>query len=70
MRPIAIAGLVLAALGLFLLVRGVTYKSKESLLEVGEFRAEVQTRKPVPAWIGGVTLAVGVGMVVAGMKRR
>ena len=65
-----LVGIVLAAVGGFILVRGVEYGKDRSVLKVGDFEATVEERRAVPPWVGGVALAAGVLLVATGVGRR
>lgn len=67
MRPLLLLGGVSIALGLFLLIRGVT-RTEE--VELGPIAATVETREPVSPWIGGGLVALGAVLVAAGARRR
>jgi uncharacterized membrane protein len=70
MRPISIVGILLVLLGAFVLFRGLSYKSKDEVLRVGDLKASVEEKHAVPAWVGGVAIVAGVIMLAGGMKRR
>ena len=70
MRPLAIAGVVLALVGLWAIVRPPSYSREESVLKIGTIEAKMQQRHTVPAWAGGVALGAGLVLVVVGWKRR
>ncbi|HET6798323.1 MAG TPA: hypothetical protein VFH40_14280 [Gemmatimonadales bacterium] len=70
MRPLSIVGLLLVLLGAFILYRGLSYKSKNEVLRVGDLKASVEERHAVPAWVGGLAIVAGVVMLAGGMKRR
>jgi hypothetical protein len=70
MRPLTIVGLILIVLGAFVLVRGLSVKSDKSVLEVGGLKASVEERHTVPPWVGGIVLAGGLALLVAGSRRR
>jgi hypothetical protein len=70
MRPQALIGIVLIVLGAFVIFRGMSYPSRDEVLEVGDVKASVETKKAVPTWAGGVALVAGIVLVAAGMKRR
>jgi hypothetical protein len=70
MRPQALVGIVLLVLGAFILFRGMTYKSKDQVLKVGDVKASVEQKHAVPTWAGGVALVAGLVLVAGGMKRR
>jgi len=66
-----IVGIVLAGLGAFILLRGVSYGSQRSVLRVGDdFRASVEERRAIPTWVGGVAIVGGLLLVGAGMRGR
>lgn len=70
MRGTLIAGLVLAALGAFVVFKGVSYTKQESVLKFGTLEAKMQQKHRVPEWIGGVALGAGLVLVIAGLKKR
>ena len=72
MKPLTIVGIVLIALGVVALVyQGVTYRTKEKVLEVGPFKAEVEHEKTVPVSpiLGVLAIAGGVALVIVGARR-
>lgn len=70
MRPLSLVGILLLVLGAFVLFRGASYKSKDEVLRVGDVKASVEQRHPVPTWVGGVAVIAGLVLIGAGMKRR
>jgi len=70
MRPVTIGGIVLLLIGAFIAFRGLTYRSDRSVLKVGDLEAKVQERHAIPAWVGGVLVAGGLAMVMAGARGR
>ena len=70
MRGTLIAGIVLAALGAFAIVEGVSYTADESVFKFGGLEAKMQQKRRVPEWIGGVALGAGLVLVVVGLKKR
>jgi hypothetical protein len=70
MRPIALVGILLLALGAFIVFRGASYKSREDVLKVGDLKASVQEKHAVPTWVGGVSIVAGLVLLASGMKRR
>ena len=70
MRPQALVGIILLVLGAFVLFRGMSYKSKDEVLHVGDVKASVEQRHAVPTWAGGVALVAGLVLLAGGMKRR
>jgi hypothetical protein len=72
MRAIAIVGIVLIVIGAVVLVyQGITYTTREKVLEVGpvEVRKETQKTIPLPPLLGGIALAGGIILVLVGARR-
>jgi len=70
MRPLSLVGLVLVAVGGFILLRGLSFTSQKSVLKVGDFQATVEEHRTVPPWIGGALFAGGVVLLLGGGRRR
>jgi hypothetical protein len=70
MRPLSLVGILLLAVGAFILFRGATYKSRDEVLKVGDLKASVEEKHAVPTWAGGAAIIAGVVLLAAGMKRR
>jgi uncharacterized membrane protein len=70
MKGLTLAGILVAAVGIFILVRGLTYKSSNTVLEVGGLKASVEERRSVPTWIGVVAIVGGLVMVGAGARKK
>ncbi|HVT49848.1 MAG TPA: hypothetical protein VHD57_18815 [Vicinamibacterales bacterium] len=73
MKLTVIAGVVLIVLGAIALIyQGISYRSRETVLDVGPLHATAERQKtlPLPPVIGGVVLVGGVILVVVGMRRR
>lgn len=69
----AIAGLVLAVLGLIaLVVQEIPYDRDETVVELGpvEVRGETQDTVEIPPLVGGILLAGGVGLLVWAARGR
>jgi uncharacterized membrane protein YidH (DUF202 family) len=70
MRPIALVGVVLILLGVAALVyQGVTYTSRETVVDLGPVHADRQKTLPLPPVLGIVAVAGGVVLLIAGMRR-
>jgi hypothetical protein len=69
MRAVQIIGAILIAGGLYVLIKSPTYSSDKSLFKVGQVEAKLQQDHEIPSWVGGVALAAGVVLVVAGVRR-
>ncbi len=70
MKPLAIAGIVLAVLGAVILFRGISYGSQRSVMKVGDLQVSAEEQRVIPAWVGGVAIVGGVLLVGAGVRRR
>jgi hypothetical protein len=70
MRPHALIGLVLVVLGVFVLLRGMSYSDRDEVLRVGDVKASVESKKAVPPWAGGLAIVAGIALIVTGMKRK
>jgi hypothetical protein len=70
MRALQISGLVLIALGLWIIIRPPSYSREESVFKVGDLEAKVQEQHPVPGWVGGMALGAGLVLVVVGFRKR
>ena len=69
MRPLTLAGLALIAVGLFVAVRGVSYRKDRSVFKVGEIEASIQEERAVPPWAGVVGVVAGVLLILADRRR-
>jgi hypothetical protein len=69
MRALVIPGLVLIALGFWLIFWPPSYSHHEKVLKVGDLEASVQEQRPIPGWVGGIALGAGLVLVVVGVKR-
>jgi hypothetical protein len=72
LKPIAIVGVMLIVLGLVaLLYQGITYTSRETVIDIGPLHATADRQKtlPLPPVLGIVALVGGVVLVVAGARK-
>lgn len=72
MKPIMLLGIALIVLGaLALAYQGITYTTREKVVDLGPIQASVEKRKTIPLSpiLGTVALAAGVILVVTGNKR-
>jgi hypothetical protein len=68
-----IVGIVLIVIGVIsLAVGGINYTSREKVLDIGPLEATTETEKsiPLPPLLGGLALAGGVVLLIAGSKKR
>jgi hypothetical protein len=67
-----IAAIVLIVLGVISLAYGgITYTTREKVVDLGPIEATAERRKtvPLPPIIGGIALAAGIGLLVMGSKK-
>ena len=69
MRALQISGLVLIAIGLWIIVRPPSYSREESVFKFGDLEAKVQEQRSVPGWAGGVALGAGFVVLVVGFRK-
>jgi drug/metabolite transporter (DMT)-like permease len=70
MRTSLIAGLILIAAGVFLILRPFHYSSQQSVVKLGSFQATVRQEQTLPGWVGGAVLGAGVVLLGAGLFKR
>ena len=73
MKPIMLVGMVLIVLGVVALAyQGVTYTSREKIIDLGPIQATHETKKTIPLSpiLGGFALAGGVVLVILGAKKK
>jgi len=72
MKPITVVGIFLIAIGIISLVyQGITYTTREKILEIGPLEAHKEEKKtiPLPPILGGLALAGGIVLVIYGAKK-
>ena len=72
MKPIVVLGIVLIVAGaLALAYQGITYTTREKVINLGPLKASVDKQKtiPLPPILGVVAMAAGVILVVVGNRR-
>jgi hypothetical protein len=72
MKPVAILGLVLIALGLAALAyQGFSYTTREKVLDLGPLQATADRQKtvPLPPVLGIVAVGAGVVLLIAGVRK-
>jgi len=73
MKPMAIVGGVLLVLGLLALVyQGITYTSRDTVVDIGPLHATADREKtlPLPPVLGLAAVAAGVALLIAGVRKR
>jgi uncharacterized membrane protein HdeD (DUF308 family) len=72
MKPMALLGVLLLVLGLAALVyQGITYTSRETVIDIGPVHATADRQKtlPLPPVVGMAAVAGGVVLLVAAMRK-
>lgn len=72
MRPMAVAGVVLIVLGLAALAyQGITYTSRETVLDIGPVHATAERQKtfPLPPVLGIAAVVGGVALLIVGARK-
>ena len=70
MRLSMIAGFGLIVAGLFVLVRGGSFTSRQEVLKVGDVSVTAEEKRPIEAWIAGLAVVGGIVLVVAEARRK
>ena len=72
MKPLALVGLLLIAIGLVALVyQGITYTTRETLIDIGPLHATTDRQKTLtlPPVLGIAAVAGGVVFLIAGIRK-
>jgi hypothetical protein len=72
MKAITAIGIVLIVIGVVALIyQGITYTTREKVLEVGPVEVTSETKKtiPLPPLLGGLALAGGIVLVMVGTRQ-
>ena len=67
-----IIGIVLIVIGMLMLGnQGLTYTTKETVVELGPVQVQSEEKKtiPLPPIIGGITLAGGIVLLLVGSEK-
>ena len=71
-NPITLVGIALILLGIVAFTyQGITYTSREKIIDIGPFQATADTQKTIPLspLLGGLALVGGIVLVVVGAKK-
>ena len=71
-KSITLVGIALILLGIVAFAyQGITYTSREKIIDVGPLQASVDTKKTIPLspLLGGLVLVGGIVLVVVGSKK-
>jgi hypothetical protein len=72
MKPMILVGVALIILGVLALAyQGITYTTREKVIDLGPLKASVDKEKriPLPPIVGGLALAGGVVLVIVGARK-
>ena len=73
MKALTIVGVILIVLGIVALAyQGITYTTKEKVVDLGPLKVETEKEKtvPLPPLLGVLAVGAGVVLVVVGARRR
>lgn len=73
MKGMALVGIALVVMGLAALAyQGITYTTRETVLDVGPIHATAEREKtlPLPPVLGIAAVGGGVALVIAGVRKR
>jgi hypothetical protein len=73
MKRTAVLGLVLVALGVLALAyQGITYRSRETIVDIGPIHATAERDRtlPLPPVLGIVAVAGGAALWITGSRKR
>jgi hypothetical protein len=72
MKPLALVGVLLIALGVIgLVVENVSFTERKTVLDVGPLKVQADEQKvvPIPTIAGVVAVVVGLGLVFLSRKK-
>ena len=72
MKPVTLIGICLIILGVLALAyQGITYTTREKVIDLGPLKASVDKEKtiPLPPILGALALAGGVVLVIVGARK-
>jgi hypothetical protein len=71
-KPLTLAGIALIILGVLALAyQGITYTTREKVIDLGPLKASVDKEKsiPLPPIVGALALAGGLVLVIVGARK-
>jgi hypothetical protein len=72
MKPLSIIGVLLVVLGLLALIyQGISYTKRDTIVDIGPVHATAEHQKtvPIPPLVGGIAVAGGVVLLIAGARK-
>jgi uncharacterized membrane protein len=73
MKTATLVGILLIVLGIISLAfQGITYTRQRKVVDLGPIQATAETKEriPLPLILGGIALVGGIGLVIAGTRRK
>jgi len=73
MKTATLVGILLIVLGIIALAfQGISYTKQRKIVDVGPIHATAETKEriPLPPILGGIALVGGIGLVIAGTRRK
>jgi hypothetical protein len=70
MKGLVLAGILVAAVGIYILVRGLSVTTSDTVLEVGGLKASIEEKRAVPPWVGVAAIVGGLVLVGAGARKK
>lgn len=65
-----VLGMLLVGFGVAILFGRLSYPDSHETVRIGEYSASLTEQRPIPQWLGGATVLVGVAIAVLGTKYR
>jgi hypothetical protein len=62
-------GVILLAIGAWIVSGKATYKTKKSVVDIGVLKADVKEEHQIPKWVGAASLGAGVAVLLISLKR-
>jgi len=62
-------GVILLAIGAWIVSGKATYKTKKSVVDIGVLKADVREDHQIPKWVGAASLGAGVAVLLISLKR-
>jgi hypothetical protein len=69
MRVFLIIGVLLIAIGGYVLAGGFSYQADTKSVDLGVLKASISETRVVPKWVGGLLIAGGLGLCWYGVRR-
>jgi len=71
-KPVTLVGVALIILGVLALAyQGITYTTREKIIDLGPLKASVDKEKsiPLPPIVGALAIAGGVVLIIVGARK-